>query len=121
MHNTTVEPSKTIVTPSKESVLSTVTVAMGETIFLCNWASRGPFVHPPDDEGIWSSGGMMLTGEKQRTQKEICISATLSSTNPTWTDLGVNPGLNGEKLLTNHLSYGMACPGHVHEGSHHVS
>lgn len=28
------------------------------------------------------------------------------STNPTWADLSVNPGLQSEKLATNHLSYG---------------
>jgi hypothetical protein len=35
-------------------------------------------------------------------------SATLSTTNPTWPDLGSNPGRRGGKPATNSLSYGMA-------------
>jgi hypothetical protein len=36
---------------------------------------------------------MKLTGENRSTRRETCPSATLSTTNPTWTDLGSNPGL----------------------------
>jgi hypothetical protein len=32
----------------------------------------------------------------------------LSTINPTWTALGANPGLRGEKPATNRLSYGTA-------------
>jgi hypothetical protein len=39
-----------------------------------------------------------------------CRSATLSTTNPTWTDLGSNPGLRGERPATNRLSHGTALP-----------
>jgi hypothetical protein len=35
---------------------------------------------------------MKLTGESRSTRGKICPSATLSTTNPTWTDLGSNPG-----------------------------
>jgi hypothetical protein len=35
-------------------------------------------------------------------------SATLSTTNPTWIDLGTNPGLHGERPATNRLSHGTA-------------
>jgi hypothetical protein len=35
-------------------------------------------------------------------------SATLPTTNPTWTDPGANPGLHGERPVTNDLSHGMA-------------
>jgi hypothetical protein len=35
-------------------------------------------------------------------------SATLSTTNPTWIDLGTNPGLRGERPATNRLSHGTA-------------
>jgi hypothetical protein len=49
---------------------------------------------------------MILTEENGRTQRKTCPSA-LSTTNPTLTDLGVNPDrLRGEKPATNHLSYG---------------
>jgi hypothetical protein len=54
-------------------------------------------------EWIWSSGGMILTGENWRTWRKTFPSATLSTTNPTWTVLGVNPGLQCEKPAT----YGM--------------
>jgi hypothetical protein len=43
-----------------------------------------------------------LTGEK------TCHSATLSTTNPTWIDLGSNTGHLGGKPATNRLSYGTA-------------
>jgi hypothetical protein len=57
---------------------------------------------------IWSSGGIILTGENRRTPKETCPSDTLPTTNPTWTALGANPGLRGEKPAANRLSYGTA-------------
>jgi hypothetical protein len=50
----------------------------------------------------------MLTAENQTAQRKTCLSVTLSTTNPTWTDLSTNPGLCGEKPATNHLSYGTA-------------
>jgi hypothetical protein len=37
---------------------------------------------------------------------ENCPSATLSTTNPTWPDLGSNQGRRGGKTATNRLSYG---------------
>jgi hypothetical protein len=47
---------------------------------------------------------MKLTGENRSTRRKTCPSATLSTTNPTWTD----PGLGGEKPTTNRLSHGTA-------------
>jgi hypothetical protein len=47
---------------------------------------------------------MQLTGENQNTRGKPYLSATLYTTNPTWTDLGSNPGLRGEKPATNRLS-----------------
>jgi hypothetical protein len=44
--------------------------------------------------------------ENRRTRRQTCPSATLSATNPTWIDLGANPGLRGEKPATNDLSHG---------------
>jgi hypothetical protein len=38
---------------------------------------------------------MKLTGENLSTRGKTCPSATLSITNPTWTDPGSNPGLRG--------------------------
>jgi hypothetical protein len=69
----------------------------------------GPFPMPQMmHELIWSSGGMILTGENRRTRRETFPSATSSTTNPTWTTLGSNPGLSGEKPATNRLRYGPA-------------
>jgi hypothetical protein len=49
---------------------------------------------------------MKLTGEDRSTRGKTCPSATLSITNPTWTDPGSNPGLRGVRLATNRLSHG---------------
>jgi hypothetical protein len=40
----------------------------------------------------------------QRTRRKTRPSATLSATNPTWTD----PDLHGQRPVTNHLSHGTA-------------
>jgi hypothetical protein len=53
-----------------------------------------------------SDGGMILTGENRKTRRNTCLSATLSTTNPTWIDQGANPGLRGERPATNDLSLG---------------
>jgi hypothetical protein len=36
-------------------------------------------------EWIQSNGGVILTGENRRTRRKTCPSATLSTTDPTWT------------------------------------
>jgi hypothetical protein len=51
---------------------------------------------------------MKLTGENRSTQEETCSSATLSTTNPTWTDPGSNPGLRGGRPAANRLSHATA-------------
>ena len=51
---------------------------------------------------------MKLTGENRSTQEKTCPSATLSTTNPTWTAPGSNPSLAGERPATNRLSHGTA-------------
>jgi hypothetical protein len=40
----------------------------------------------------------MLTGKNRSTRGKTCPSATLSTTNPKWTDPGSNPGLRGERI-----------------------
>jgi hypothetical protein len=47
---------------------------------------------------------MKMIGDNRSTRGETCPSATLCTTNPTWTDLESNPGLRGERPATNHLS-----------------
>jgi hypothetical protein len=45
---------------------------------------------------------------KPTTWRKTCPSATLPTTNPTWTDPESNPGLRGERPATNRLSHGTA-------------
>ena len=56
----------------------------------------------------WSTGRMKLTGKNRSTRVKTCPSATLSTTDPTWTDPGSNPGLRIEMPATNRLSHGTA-------------
>jgi hypothetical protein len=51
---------------------------------------------------------MKLTGENRSTRGKTCPSATLSTTNPTWTEPGWNPGLRGGRPTANRLSHGTA-------------
>jgi hypothetical protein len=46
---------------------------------------------------------------KPKHSEKTCPSATLSTTNPTWPDPGLNSGLRGGKPETNRLIYGAAC------------
>jgi hypothetical protein len=41
----------------------------------------------------------------------MCPNATLSTTNLIWTDPGGNPGLRGERPVTNSVIYGTAYAG----------
>jgi hypothetical protein len=49
---------------------------------------------------------MKMTGENRSTREKTCPSATLSTTDPTRTDPGSNPGLRGGRQATNRLSHG---------------
>jgi hypothetical protein len=51
---------------------------------------------------------MKLTGENRRTRGKTCPSATLSTTNPIWTDPGSNPALRGGRPAANRLNHGTA-------------
>jgi len=55
-------------------------------------------------EWAWSNIGTILTRENRSNRRETCFGATLSSTKPTWTGLGLKPGLRGERAVTNRLS-----------------
>jgi hypothetical protein len=52
----------------------------------------------------YTDRGKLKTSEKNLSQ------CHLSTTNPTWSDLGANPSLHKENPATNHLSHGMAPP-----------
>jgi hypothetical protein len=47
---------------------------------------------------------MILTGGNQNTRREAGPRATLSTTNLTWTDLGLKVGLGSDKPATNRLN-----------------
>jgi hypothetical protein len=49
-----------------------------------------------------------LTGQNRSTRGKTCLSSTLSTTNPTWTDPGSNPGLSGARPAANRLRHGTA-------------
>jgi hypothetical protein len=57
---------------------------------------------------------MQLTGENRSTRgKKTYPSATLSTTNPTWTDSGSNPGLRGGRPAYNCLNHDTALLGYL--------
>jgi hypothetical protein len=47
---------------------------------------------------VWRIGGMILTEGKRSTERKSTPNVTLSTRNPTWTDLGSKPGLRHECL-----------------------
>jgi hypothetical protein len=72
-------------------------------------------VQPCDDYEVfsafslqWSTGETKLKGENWSTQRKTCPSATLSTTNPTWTDPVSNLRFCGERPATDRLSHGTA-------------
>jgi hypothetical protein len=65
-------------------------------------ATEWPIVPAPGDYDDGEFGGMKIGREK------TCPSATLSTTNPTWQNPGLNQGRRGGKPTTNRLSYGAA-------------
>ena len=59
-----------------------------------------PRLRPYRWRRVWIIGGMTLTERSQSTRIETCPSATLFTTNLTWTDLGSNPGLHRQRPST---------------------
>jgi hypothetical protein len=55
---------------------------------------------------------MKLTGQNWSTRRKTCPSTTLSTTNPTWTEPGLNPRLRGGRPAANRLSHGTAVFGY---------
>jgi hypothetical protein len=69
----------------------------------CLWTAvtNGPICSPPRwYVSMGSLGGMILTGENGIIRRKAYLSATLSTTNPTWTDLGANPGFRSKRPAT---------------------
>jgi hypothetical protein len=72
-----------------------------------------PMVPAPDDRWrwLWRNWWNQDCHERPKYSEKTCPSATLSTTNPTWLDPVLNPGLRGGKPGTNRLSYGAALIG----------
>jgi hypothetical protein len=70
-------------------------------------ATIWPIIPAPDDRWwVWSNWWNENWQGKPKYLEETCPGATLSTTNPTWPDLGSNPVHRGGKPATNRLSYG---------------
>jgi hypothetical protein len=57
-----------------------------------------------NDLFVCSIGVITLTGKNQSTWRKTCPSSVLSTINPTWTSLGSDTGLCGDRLVINHNS-----------------
>jgi hypothetical protein len=69
------------------------------------WGHYWPIVPAPDDDECRIFGGMLGKGSQITRRERTCPSAALSTINPTWSDLGSNPGRRGGKPANNRLSY----------------
>jgi hypothetical protein len=67
-----------------------------------------PIVPAPDGRWwwLWRNWWNEDWQGKPKYAENTCPSATLSTTNPTWLDPGLNLGRHSGKPATNHLSYG---------------
>jgi hypothetical protein len=68
-------------------------------------ATNWPIVPSPDNRWwMWSSRWNDNWQGKLKYSEKTYPSTTLSTTNPSWPDLGLNPGRRGGKSATNRLS-----------------
>jgi hypothetical protein len=81
------------------SVAQAVVHVNGVRPCLWNVGTSGPIVHPSDGMLAWRTIVEWYWWENWRTQRKTCLSATLSTTNPTWTD----PGLCEHRQLATSL------------------
>jgi hypothetical protein len=63
-----------------------------------------------NERWLWKIGEMVLTGKDRNIRRKTCPTATLSTINPTWIDLGSNPDLRGERPATIYLGHAKALP-----------
>jgi hypothetical protein len=73
-------------------------------------ATNWPIVPAPDDTWwwLWSNWWNEDWQGTPKYAEKTCPSATLSTINSTWPDLGSNPGHHSGKPATNRLSYSTA-------------
>jgi hypothetical protein len=70
-------------------------------------ATNWPIVPAPDDRWwVWRSQWNENFQGKPNYSEKTCPCPTLSTTNPTWPELGSNPGCRGGKPATNRLRHG---------------
>jgi hypothetical protein len=89
-------------------------VRIGEVFFLVSWGGAyWPIVPALDDRWwwMWSSRWNENWHGKQKYSEKTRLSATLSTTNPTWPGLGSNSGCRSGEPATNRLSYYTAIGG----------
>jgi hypothetical protein len=73
-------------------------------------ATLWPIVPAPDDRRwVWSSRRNENWQGKPKYPEKTCPSATLSTTNPNWPELGSNTSRRGGKPTINLPSYSTAC------------
>jgi hypothetical protein len=110
-----VEYSMTLI-PSAFPISSTLLRMLREALFLCMW----PFYVCVSSFFLWWRAPQQML-RTHRSLKAYCTtlwwrwrerwslpSATLSTSNHTWTDPGSNPGFRGGRPATNRLSHGTA-------------
>jgi hypothetical protein len=85
-----------------------IVVVRWDSVSVEVWPLMGPLsVSHMVHEWIWSSGGMILMGKPKNSEINLSWCHFVHNKSH-WTDLGMNQGPCGEKLLTNHLSCGTA-------------
>lgn len=57
----------------------------------------------------WRTTGVILRGQAEIFNIKSCSTASLPTTNLTWTNMKLNPVLHSERSVTNYLSYGVVC------------
>jgi hypothetical protein len=61
------------------------------------------------NECAWNICGIILTEEDGNTRRKNCPTANLSTKNPTFIGLVMNPGFCGDRLANKGQSHGTAC------------
>jgi hypothetical protein len=71
-------------------------------------ATDGFIIHPPRDYEYGVLVEWYWGRKTEKLREKTCPTASLSNTNPTWTDKGVKPDIRGERQATNRLNHGTA-------------
>jgi hypothetical protein len=95
-------------------------IPCGDQLMICGhfvsqlWPPMGLFFIPQViyeyGEPRWND----IEGDSRRARRKYSSSATLSTTNITWTDPSANTGFSGERQVPNRLRYGNGRTVHLH-------